>query len=304
MSRKQKVTIIVALITGICTIISAVIGNYIGKENTVNEVINQATNTINVDIGNIDDLIVAYGKMSSEISDLKDENLVLVKENETLKNENDALNGNTDQFLSLIEENSILLEENNLLKNQIAELQNELQLVNNGISNQENEITNNPEIIINNTGKKVSIFDLDTFQGEAHWFKNTSFPFSEEDDWLIDMYGNEFHTGYIAFHGDERQQVDAVYNLDNKYSQCNIKIAWPRGGKNLIDAGAYIKFYADGELLDISPEIKCGDEPIEFSINLSGVKKFSFERIATGKGNAWMTVTIIYCYFDLIENNI
>lgn len=294
MTRNQKVTIIVALITGICTIISAVIGNYIGKENAVNEVINQATNTINVDISNIDELIVIYNNMSNEISNLKYEKEKLISENNTLK-------GNPDQFSYLVEENSRLLEENILLNNQIVELQNQIQLINTTIDDQEKETINNPATNISNTVNKVSIFDLEPFQGKAYWFKNLNFPFSDETDWLIDMYGTEFHAGYITHHGAEKQEVNSVYFLDKKYSKCNVMMAWPRGGKNLIDSSAFIKFYSGDQLLYTSPEIKCGDKPIEFSFDISEVEKFSFELISVGNTNPWMSVAIIYPYFDLVE---
>ena len=64
---------------------------------------------------------------------------------------------------------------------------------------------------------------------------------------------------------------------------------------------SYIKFYSDDQLLYTSPEIKCGDKPIDFSFDVSNVEKFSFELISIGNNNPWMSVAIIYPYFDLVE---
>lgn len=153
--------------------------------------------------------------------------------------------------------------------------------------------------ISNNT---ISIFDLKPFQGEIYWEKDVHFPFIDETDWLIDMYGNEFHEGYLKRHFEENHEVDAVYLLDNEYSQCSVMMAWPRGCKDLVNASAFIKFYNDGELLYTSPEIKCGDRPIEFSFSVENVEKLSFECISVGNNNsAWVTVTIIYPYFNFIK---
>lgn len=145
----------------------------------------------------------------------------------------------------------------------------------------------------------MSIFDLEPFQRNGYWLKTTHVPFNDETNWLIDMYGEEFNEGYIAHHGEENGELDVVYLLDKNYTTCSVKLAWPRGASHLVESGGYIKFYGDGKEIYTSLEIKCGDRPIDFSFDVTGVEKLGFERIATGKGNAWMSVTLIYPYFYL-----
>lgn len=145
----------------------------------------------------------------------------------------------------------------------------------------------------------VSVFDLEPFQGKAYWFKSINAPFNDENNWLVDMYGTSFNEGYIAHHYEEKGEMDVVYLLDNKYTTCSVMLAWPRGASHLTEAGGYIKFYGDGQEIYTSPEIKCGDRPIQFSFDVTGVEKLGFERIATGKGSTWMSVVIIYPYFYL-----
>lgn len=309
-----KYSIIGAILGVVGGIVVAFISNRMGKSDAIREVtsqVNSETSNVNIQIDTTDDLIALLNELISKNTELVTENgklgynkTDLQKENNELKEEKSVLLEENESLKNQLTQYSGLIDDSADLKNQISSLEDENIFLKNKIKELEGKTGSNLTPISTselNTDKKVSIFDLDTFQGEAYWFKNTTFPFSDEDDWLIDMYGNVFHTGYIAFHGKDDGIVDAIYNLDNKYSHCNIKIAWPRGAKNLVDSGAYIKFYSDDQLIDISPEIMCGDEPIEFSINLNGVKKFSFDRIATGKQNAWITPTIIYCYFDLIE---
>lgn len=208
-----------------------------------------------------------------------------------------------ENYKELQSENTELKEINNDLQNQLNSVTNE----NQSLKSSQRSLTSDNKAgdeessdyeISNN---KVSIFDLTPFQGEMYWVKDVTFPFVDETDWLIDMYGNEFHSGYLAYHYEEKHEVEAVYLLNNEYTTCNIMMAWPRGGKDLVDASAFIKFYSDGELFYISPEIKCGDEPIEFSFSVENVKKLSFECISVGNNNAWVAVTIIYPYFDFVK---
>lgn len=147
--------------------------------------------------------------------------------------------------------------------------------------------------------KPISLFELEPFQGEGYWFKSIHVPFNDEDNWLVDMYGKEFIEGYVAHHGEEKCEPEAIYLLDKKYTQCSVMLAWPRGASHLAEAGGYIKFYGDGQVIYTSPEIRCGDKPIEFTFDVTGVEQLGFERIATGKGNAWMSVVLIYPYFTL-----
>lgn len=269
-------------IGGICVVIAAIIG-----------IIN-----INVNVDN--------NNLKDEYENLKLENLELKTQLDDLQNQYDKLN---EQYSNLEKENSSLekelkeydslIKENNSMKLKIAELQKQIQKIETTeLDSNDNSATNDS---LNKTGNTISIFNLEPFQGESYFFKDANFPFSDETDWLVDMYGNSFHKGYLAFHGEENHEVNAVYSLKNKYSTCHIMMAWPRGGKDLINSGAYINFYNDGVLFYTSPEIKCGDEPIDFYVDISNVDKFSFEFVSTGENATWMCVTIIYPYFDLIE---
>lgn len=279
-----KYTIISALISGICVVMSSIIGIFSYNLNESNKTL--TVENISLTAQN-NDWETSYNELQKMFNELDNKNT-------SLSSELNSLRSNLDQYSSIVAEN-------NTLKAQIFELKNQLQLLNDSIENQENEIISTSDADVNNISKKVSIFDLDPFQGKAYWFKDINPPFSDEKDWLTDMYGTAFHTGYIAYHGAEKQEVDSVYFIDKKYSKCNVMMAWPRGGKNLINASAYIKFYSDDQLLYTSPEIKCGDKPIEFSFDVSNVEKFSFELISIGNNNPWMSVVIIYPYFDLVE---
>lgn len=273
----------VAWIGGICVVIAAVIGIININVNVDNKLKDEYDNlkSENLELKTqLDNLQSQYDKLNEQYSNLEKENDILDKENSSLEKE--------------LKEYDLLIEENNSMKLKISELQEQLQ------KEELIELDSNDNSL-NKTGNTISIFNLEPFQGESYFFKNANFPFSDETDWLVDMYGTSFHKGYLAFHGEEDHEVNAVYSLKNKYSTCHIMMAWPRGGKDLINSGAYINFYNDGILFYTSPEIKCGDEPIDFYVDISNVDKFSFEFVSTGENAAWMCVTIIYPYFDLIE---
>lgn len=238
MSRNQKVAIIVALITGICSIISAIIGSYIGKENAVNEVINQATNTINVDIGNIDDLIIAYGKMSSEISALKDENIELVKENESLKSEIFDLEFENKELLKKlnnsseesIQENELLLDKkNNTSIREITEFYSD------GIRHKKDNI-------IDNIGN--------SYNGYTYM--------SASDDFWVESEGS------------------VVYRNNGQYNRFFGRIIINESEKDIVDCG-WVKIYGDNTLLFDSGVMGRGVEPVDFDLDILTYNEIKIE---------------------------
>lgn len=217
-----KFVITAALITGVCTIISSVISNNAGKEKAVNEVIAQTTDSIN--INSIDELISKYNQLNTDNLNLKDENIALSannialkEQNNSLLTENESLKTELAQYDSFEENYNNLITENDSLKSELEQLNNELQeLKDNNTS--ENEVTNEPEPVTN-TGKKVSIFDLDTFRGDAHWYTRSSL----SDSYFVDTYDNEYpnaHLGHHTSRNKDRFNSQPTYLLNKEYSTC------------------------------------------------------------------------------------
>lgn len=202
---KEKATIITSVISGVCVIIAAIIGIFSYDLNKSKETL--AIENVALSEQN-NDWEIAY-------NELKDQFDTLNNQNSSLVNEIDGLKNNMEQYTTLADEN-------NSLKNEISKLQNELQIVKENIENQETIISNednqaeaetNP--ISENSSKKVSIFDLDTFKGNAYW-NNSSYYDSEN---FIDTYGNEHLTAYVAFHKkiekDSSSSITYFINLSN-----------------------------------------------------------------------------------------
>lgn len=62
--------------------------------------------------------------------------------------------------------------------------------------------------------KPISLFELNPLRGQGRWYKSISVPFIDEDNWLVDMYGQEFVEGCVAYHGEEKCEPEAIYLLD------------------------------------------------------------------------------------------
>lgn len=137
--------------------------------------------------------------------------------------------------------------------------------------------------------EKVSIFDLDTFQGESRWYHNWS------DSELTDTYGNEYPNGRYTNH-KPKNQYTPTYLLDYKYSKCEGKIAWSKDDKNL-GGSCWIDFYSGDTLLYSTDPISATDRPLSFEFSVENVETL---KIICRSDHAYRSITIIYEYLNLI----
>lgn len=301
-----KYTIVVAIIGVIGTISAAFISNNTGKSDAIREVtsqVNTDTSNINIHIDTKDDLVNLINDLIAKNTELVTENGKLGYNNTELQNENNTLKG----------EKKILLEENESLKEQITQYSNleienktlmdqitSLEEENVSLTNEIEELrtvtgiapTPTPKI---STGKKVSIFDLDTFQGEGQWLAAT------KNNMYTDTYENEYISAHYASHKstekDDKNRVP-TYLLDYKYLVCEGKIAWPKYCKNYTGS-AWIDFYSGDELIYSTEPITATDRAISFSFSVEGLETLTIVRNSTRSSNS-NTGYLIYPYLNLV----
>ena len=252
-----------------------------------------------MNVGIVIIIIILVGTHQQRVSDNNEleveNNYIPYEEYSNLKQSYDELNN---EYESLVENYYISIRENLYLQKSYDELEDQYQylkeqiiLVSKVNESLQNKVSNDnqhsenidmsaPEI------EKVSIFDLDTFQGNSHWI-------SQEE--LIDTYGNEYPNGYYTFHRTERDD-NPTYLLDYKYSKCEGKIAWSKDDKN-ISGRCWIDFYDGDTLIYSTDPISASDRPLSFEFSVENVETLE---IVCNSSCSYGSVTIIYEYLDLI----
>ena len=300
-------TIKAALITGalgvIGTVAAAFIGTHHGEQIAIIQVNSQLESEItesgNLSINSVDDLINEYKKIVNENAELNVQNKKLDENYSSLQQSYDDLK---DKYASLEEENGKLLQEisdlqdlYNELKNQYNDLEEQNTLLSKEnkylrslihddiLPDDDRETTNSATII-----ETVSIFDLDTFQGKNRWHKSWT------DSVLTDTYGNEYPNGYCTNHLPARQDSPS-FLLDFKYSKCEGKIAWPKDDKDM-KGKCWIDFYDGDTLIYSTAPITANDRPLSFEFSVKNVEKLKI----VCNGDAYRAITIIYEYLNLI----
>lgn len=279
---KGKTAIITALIGCIGVIIAAIIGIF----------------SININIEN--------NKLKKNNESLKSEKTELVAQSKQseeeynnlesmyydLKSTNDDLIDRVNDLESDLSQYDLLVEENISLKDEVLDLKEQLRTLSNTSIGSD---SNSEEILPSESGKKVSIFDLDTFKGEQYWF-DRSYNFSDYD--FIDTYGNEYLTARVTYHGttDIANSSCPIYLLDNKYSLCQGQIAWPKSYKNY-DGSVWIDFYSDNKLIYSTEPITSDSRVETFEFSIENIEKLTV--VTNGSTNTG--ILIIYPYFNLIE---
>ena len=261
-------TIKAALITGILgfigTIIATYIGTQYGEKYAIIQVNSQVESEINenenLSINNVNTLIEEYNKLKTENEKYSD----LQKSYDELKN----------QYNDLEEQNILLSKENESLREKIP---------NNNSFGENNNIDNTVS-----PTETVSIFDLDTFQGESYWFHLTDLE-------LIDTYGNEYSNGYFTFHRSDNKYTP-TYLLDYKYSKCAGKIAWPKEDKNT-SGSCWIDFYYGETLVYSTAHISATDRPLSFEFSVENIETL---KIICNNNLSSGSLKIIYEYLNLV----
>lgn len=256
------------LITGTFSIISAIIGAFLGAK--------FESNHLNVTIDNYPKNISSQEEY--EKLELQYENQI--NENIDLKAKINSLNDELSKIVSLSDEYELLKQENEKLKSQINSLGD-----------------NTPVLETNNNSEaKISIFDLDTFKGTPYWSDRSYY----DSICYIDTYDNDYLTAYIGHHRSAtRNSEDAfTYLLDKKYSICEGEIAWSKADKNS-EEKAWIEFYSGDELLYKTDVITSDSRVLSFQFSVDDVEKLTIVR--NGTCNQYNSVMIIYPYLNLIK---
>lgn len=274
-----RFAVIAATIGGVCTIVGAVIGAFIGvfwntdskKEDTVFNVYETEE----------------YKSLKENYDTLDYEKANLKNDNETLPAQNKDLQNQIADIPNLNQEIVSLKEEIENLNKQIKELEG---------NGDQPEPPGEPEPTIS----RVSIFDLKTFQGTAYWYDSTYY----SSEYFIDTYDNSHEMAHLTYHValDKNDTDNPVYLLDKKYSLCEGQISWSKVFKNSKN-GAWIEFYSVDDLGEIllyktEPTITATNRPLDFSFSVEGVEKL---KIVTNGTNPHDHVGIIYQYLDLVK---
>lgn len=280
----------VAWISGICVIIAAIIGIININVNVDNKLKDEYENlkSENLELQTqLDNLKNQYDELNDQYANLEKENNTLDKENSSLENELKEYSFETDQYNSLLEENKSLKEE-------IEKLQNELK---NSYNNEDN-INIDSKNKTPSSGKKISVFELETFRGDGGWCLANS------EGYYTDTYDKSYSGAYFASHYSNTR-IDGyevvIYLLNGKYSMCEGKIAWSKICKDL-DGSAWIEFYSDDECIYTTEVITADDEAIDFNFSVEGVKKLTIVKNGTRANNVNTSPAyIIYPYLNLVE---
>ena len=220
---------------------------------------------------------------------------------EALLNQNSDLQNRISSLEVKLSQSSSLVEENASLKNKLENLQIEVQNLKDKYENQENMILGENDVInelttpARSSGKKVSIFDLDTFQGHTPW----SLPYDES--YYTDTYENEYVTAHIGIHDSKTKEDYYVptYLLDNKYTLCEGQIAWSKHDKNSTHS-AWIEFYSGDDLIYTTDIITPTDRIVSFSFSVEELETLTIVTNST-INTVNSHVYIIYPYLNLVE---
>lgn len=283
---KGKTAIITALIGSIGVIIAAIIGVFSFNINIENTWLKQNNEILESEKA---ELITQTDQSAEEYENLKNTYSDLEKEYNNLQVQLGTLESKLSQYY-------LLVEENNSLNDEISNLKDEIESMNTGSKKEPTDSTNS-EIASSNNIKTVSIFDLDTFKGNGHWYDLSYMTFSEED--FMDTYGNEYLNAHIGYHcaTDKYASMTPIYLLDKKYSICEGQIAWSKVYKNH-EGSAWIEFYSGDTCIYTTDPITAESRLLAFSFSVEGIEKLTIVRNGTSSSNA---VEIIYPYLNLIE---
>ena len=284
-----KLQIITASISGICVIMSSIIGIFSYNINESNKTLTVENITLTAQNN---DWETSYNELQKQFNELDNKNTSLSSELNNLKS-------NLDKYSSIEAEN-------NTLKAQVFELKNQLQLLNdsiehnsienNSINNQTNASIRVPDTSINNTDNKVSIFDLETFRGDGGWF------IPSHDYEYTDTYGNEYPKSHVANHySTSKDNLNRVptYLLNYQYSLCEGQIAWAKIDKNA-SGSVWIDFYSGDTLIYSTDRISATDKTITFSFSVEGIETLTIVKNSSRLSTA-MGVIIIYPFLNLVK---
>lgn len=121
-----KYTIINALISGLCLVISAFIGIFSFDIRTTNKILVTENTELSVENYNYK---TAYKTLQEQFDNL-------VSQNTSLLNEIDNIKISMEEYSTIINENAVLKDENDILKNEVTQLQSELQIVKSTYANE------------------------------------------------------------------------------------------------------------------------------------------------------------------------
>lgn len=189
--------------------------------------------------------------------------------------------------------NEILLTQKNELQIQINVLQKEIIEIQNNLNNMR---TNNESNLNNHTGEKVSIFNLDTFQGIAYWFDRSN---ADSNLTFIDTYDNEYSTAYFGCtRPSNKDKYSPTYLLDKKYSVFEGQLAWSKISKN-IEGKVWLEFYSGNDLIYQTDAISATDRVITFEFDVKDVETLTI--VANGSNPPLYGIIVIYPYLNLIS---
>jgi hypothetical protein len=123
----------------------------------------------------------------------------------------------------------------------------------------------------------------------------TELDYLDKDDYIGYTNNSDFtNTGEEVSHYIDSKYDDRSieYFLDGKYQKLSGLWTLTENGKNAV--GPYcFEILCDGKVAYTSPEISAGDEPVPFSVDISGCKKLKVHFISAGSDSYLMAVTLV-----------
>ncbi len=199
----------------------------------------------------------------------------------SITNTNISDNSLQEKYDALTEEYLALKEENKNLNTEITQL---------SIAK---ESTNEVQPIDNK-----SVFDLPAINSnEKYWFDHSD---QYPPECFIDTDGIEHYTGIICFHyGSNKNNIlNPTYQLDDAYSECVGEMVCSSVNGDSQEK-AWLEFYSGDQFLGRTDPIDINSDPIQFTIDIKGVKELTIVRNGTESDYGYFT--IIYDYLNLVK---
>ncbi len=132
---------------------------------------------------------------------------------------------------------------------------------------------------------KVNLYELDYFNSS-----NTSGNGFDYKDYAKDNLGIEYTNCMIGKNSYSENWQD--YYIDSHYSELQGRIILNYDSRSANYKDSYVKIYGDNSIIYTSPPIISGIEPIDISLNISGIKVIRVS--VTGRNNIGLVDWILY----------
>ncbi len=265
-----------AIITGIFSLVSGLIGVAVGNNIKTYSIENQIEKSGLITINNnstfdsMEQLLIKYDELNNQIVTLTNDNYDLLNEINNLEKDYDILN---ESYKNIVDQYS-------QLKKQYIEIK------------QKNIISDVEPIFQVDENPSVFLYDLDymaLYTPEDDFYTKVS----NLDDSIGSNHSNAIVCGALTTDDDkENNTLYAEYYINKRYTSLKGKIVIPEETKNCDDVYV-VYFYGDDNYITQSDDITLGSLPYEFDVPLAGIIKLKIKVVRTERnsGNSSIAIT-------------